>query len=344
MSHSSLVSLAAGCIVTAFVCTIVYLLLHTLFFPVLLPMLFAYGVAAWVRRVVAHMGVGKGGQRWVGIALAALLCIAVLWCGVGVVTILAKQAQELVEIAATFWNWSALPTWLTAHVPAAWQSRIDTALTALIEKGATWLGSVAGAVLSSLPGAALTGFFTIASLFYWLTDREGITTWLVAVGRPLTQKAPPQWQQWWSKCKQIWQTTGGHAVAYLRAQVSLSAVVFVVLSVGLGLCAIEGQVAWAALITLTDLLPLVGSGVILVPWAVLLLLTGQIGRGIGLLVLWGLTWLLRQILEPKLTGHALGVHPYIMLVGLYTGYRMGGIGGMVCAAVVLGGRRMNNEK
>lgn len=345
MSHSSLVSLAAGCIVTAFACTIVYLLLHTLFFPVLLPMLFAYGVAAWVRRVVVHMGVGKGGQRWVGIALATLLCIAVLWCGVGVVTILAKQAQELVEIAATFWNWSALPTWLTAHVPVAWQSRIDAALTALIEKGATWLGSVAGAMLSSLPGAALTIVFTIASLFYWITDHDGIVHWFSTAIRPLFHNIPSGWQQGWHRCKPVWQTMLQNTAAYLRAQGSLSAVVFVVLSVGLGVLDVEGQMAWAALVTIIDLLPLVGSGVILVPWAALMLLTGQTGRGIGLLVLWGLTWLLRQILEPKLTGHALGVHPYIMLVGLYTGYRMGGFGGMVCAAVVLGGGgRVKNEK
>lgn len=347
-SYPSLVDLASGCIVAAFACGLTYLLLRNLFFPVILPMLLAYAIASWIQRVVSHTGMGqnKRGQMWGSMLLAVILCVAVLCCGIGIVSALAKQAQELVEIASTqvAWDWITLPDWLPSwlldHVSGdwqnAWRGRIDTAVTALIEKGATWLGSLAGAVLSSLPGATLTVFFTIASLFYWLADRDGITAWLSAMVRPLVQKLPAAWQNGWSRCRQIWQTTGVHAVAYLRAQLSLSAVVFVVLSVGFGLCAIEGYMAWAALVTLTDLLPLVGSGVILVPWGTLMLLTGQTGRGIGLLILWGLTWLLRQILEPKLTGHALGVHPYIMLMGMYTGYRIGGIGGMLCAAVVVG--------
>lgn len=348
MSHPSLTNLAAGCIVTAFVGTIVYLLLRTVFFPVLLPMLIAYAVAAWVRRVVAHTAVGKlgqAGEKWGGLVLTLLLCIAVLGCGVGLISTLAKQAQELVTMASTRIPWNALPGWLTAHVPMAWQSRIDTALTALIEKGATWLGSVAGGVLSSLPGAALAIFFTIAGLFYWVTDHDGIVHWVFNTIGPLFHNIPSSWQQWWHRCKPIGQAMLQNTAAYLRAQVSLSAVIFVVLSVGLGVLGIEGQMAWAALITIIDLLPLLGSGVFLLPWAGLTLLTHRTARGIGLLVLWALIWLLRQWLEPRLTGHALGVHPFGMLVGLYTGYRMGGIGGMVCAAVVLGGvGEMNNEK
>lgn len=337
MKMPRITQVAAGCIVAGAGIALLILLVRTVLFPVLLPMGITYATAAWIRRVTAHTKIGQNGRyaKWARLLLAVLLCVVVIIGGVGLLTTLAKQAQELVTRSAQ-WDLCALPAWFTDHMPKAWQeiwaSRIDTALLALVEKGAAWLGSTAGAVLSSLPGAALTVLFTIASLFYWVDG--SITTWL---GQWYQEHVPTKWQCRWEACQGVWQRTGAGIAAYLRAQLCIAAVVFVVLSVGLGLLGIEGQVAWAAMITMTDLLPLLGAGVVLAPWAVLLLLIGQTSRGIGLLVLWGLTWLLRQIGEPKLTGHALGVHPYVMLVGLYTGYRMGGIGGMLGAAVLLGG-------
>lgn len=345
----SVEKVAAGCIVAAAATCLVYLLLHTLLVPVLLPCGIAYAAAAWVRRVVAHTGIGRlgrAGEKWGGMVLAGILCVAVLWCGVGLVSALAGQAHTLMEAATALWDWTALPAWLTARVPTQWQTRIDAGITALVEKGAGWLAGAAGEVLTALPGAALAVFFTIASLFYWLADRDGILQALKDVAKailPMGSAQPPHSQtqedppcprpHGWTYCQKLWHTAGESAVAYLRAQLSLSAVVFLVLSVGLGLLDTAGYMAWAAFITIADLLPLLGAGVILLPWAGFVLLTGQTGRGIGLVLLWVLVWLLRQFLEPRLTGHALGVHPYGMLVLLYAGYQLAGIGGMLCAAV-----------
>ena len=54
-------------------------------------------------------------------------------------------------------------------------------------------------------------------------------------------------------------------------------------------------------------------------------------------MIWLTVWLLRQWMEPRLTGRALGVHPYVMLTGMYGAYQIGGISGMIAGAVVLGG-------
>ena len=142
---------------------------------------------------------------------------------------------------------------------------------------------------------------------------------------------------WQNRIRALLQDSVGNMAAYLKAQLSMVSVVFLVLSAGLSLLGIRGQIAWAMLIALTDLLPLFGAGVVLLPWAVFALLTGETVRGIGLAVLWLTIWLLRQWLEPKLTGHALGVHPYVMLAGMYGAYRLGGVGGMIVGALVLGG-------
>ena len=141
----------------------------------------------------------------------------------------------------------------------------------------------------------------------------------------------------WRKTTGVLGQAGRSVGGYLRAQVSLALVMFLILTAGLSLLGVHAPAAWGCLTALADLLPLVGAGVVLLPWAGFALLTHRTGLGIGLAVLWLLLWFLRQWLEPRLVGRALGVHPYVMLAGLYAAYRLGGVGGMILAAAALGG-------
>ena len=77
-----------------------------------------------------------------------------------------------------------------------------------------------------------------------------------------------------------------------------------------------------------------GTGTILVPWGLLVLLQGQTALGLGLIALYGVTALTRSILEPRMVGHQLGLNPLLTLVALYMGYRLWGILGMILAPVL----------
>lgn len=339
---NKVVQYAAVCILAAFAGAALWLALRYLL-PVALPVGIGYGLAAWIRKMgrwaAGHTGgggIGPVGERIGGMTLAAVLCVALLWGGYRGIAALAGQAGELMERAAGLWDWEALPDWIRTRVPEGIAAQIGGGVTALVEKGAGWLAGAAGNLLSALPGAALAVFITVASVFYWLADREGILASvrdMVPDGLWERIRAHP----WRRKGAALLRGMGGSMAAYLKAQVSIAAVMFLVLSAGLALLGIPGQMAWAMLTALADLLPLFGAGVVLLPWAVFALLTGRTVRGIGLVVLWGTVWLMRQWLEPKLTGRALGVHPYVMLAGMYGAYRIGGIGGMIVGAVVLGG-------
>ena len=333
---------AAACILAAFGGAVLWLAVRV-FLPVLLPVGIGYGLAAWIRklgrwaaRYTGGRGIGPVGERIGGMTLAAVLCAVLLWGGYRGIAALAGQAGDLVERAAELWEWDALPDWIRGRVPEAVADRIGGGITALVEKGAGWLAGAAGNLLSALPGAALAVFITVASVFYWLADREGI---LASVGAMVPERLRERIRMhpWRQSAAEGIRSMGGNIAAYLKAQVSLAAVVFLVLSAGLSFLGIPGQMAWAMLTALADLLPLFGAGVVLLPWAGFALLTGRTVRGIGLAVLWLVVWLLRQWLEPKLTGRALGVHSYVMLAGMYGAYRIGGIGGMIVGAVVLGG-------
>lgn len=79
---------------------------------------------------------------------------------------------------------------------------------------------------------------------------------------------------------------------------------------------------------------MLGTGTILVPWGLLVLLQGQTALGLGLIALYGVTALTRSILEPRMVGHQLGLNPLLTLVALYMGYRLWGILGMILAPVL----------
>ena len=116
---------------------------------------------------------------------------------------------------------------------------------------------------------------------------------------------------------------------WLRAQLILAGMTFVEL---LGLFLLLGVRAAAPLAALTafvDALPVFGTGIVLVPWALCELLIGELGRGLALLVGWGLGMLLRNLLQARLLSGQIGIHPLVSLISLYVGWRVWGVWGML---------------
>ena len=85
-----------------------------------------------------------------------------------------------------------------------------------------------------------------------------------------------------------------------------------------------------ALVTaLLDILPVLGVGLVLLPFGIFELCTGQVLRGVGLLLLYAVITVVRQVVEPRWVGKSLGVHPLLLLFGIYTGLRIFGVAGLL---------------
>lgn len=91
----------------------------------------------------------------------------------------------------------------------------------------------------------------------------------------------------------------------------------------------------AIAIAVFDILPVAGSGGILIPWALISLITGNIGQAIGLLVIYAIITVIRQYIEPKIMGNSLGVHPIVTLAGLYFGLKLFGFMGMFIVPITV---------
>ena len=121
---------------------------------------------------------------------------------------------------------------------------------------------------------------------------------------------------------------------WLKAQVKLSGVIFLIVTVGFFLLRIHRAMFWAVIVALVDAVPMLGTGTVLIPWCLVCFAQGENVRAMGLLGLYVTAMLTRSALEPKLVGRQLGMNPLLTLLALYAGYRLWGVGGMILAPVL----------
>ena len=122
---------------------------------------------------------------------------------------------------------------------------------------------------------------------------------------------------------------------YLKSYMLILLMTFAEICLGLLIIGVSSPVRIAALIAVFDILPIVGSGLVLAPWAIINLIQGKIGRGIGMAVLWAVVIVVREYAEPKIVGKQVGLHPLVTLMCLWVGLKLGGALGMFALPIGL---------
>lgn len=136
------------------------------------------------------------------------------------------------------------------------------------------------------------------------------------------------------KLSLIRQVTINTVTSYLKVQCIISGVTFLVLLAAFRVMGIRSIFSAAAAIAIVDALPILGAGAVLLPWSLIALLLGNASRAISLLLVYGLLVVLHNLLQAKLMGSRLGLHPVTALVSLYVGWKLGGLGGMLVLPIV----------
>lgn len=114
----------------------------------------------------------------------------------------------------------------------------------------------------------------------------------------------------------------------IRSYAAIMLLTFTELSILFGIFGIERPVLKAAVIALLDILPILGTGGIMIPWAVISLALGYTKLGIVLFIIYGIVTVIRNYVEPKIVGTQLGLHPIITLVSMFVGLRVFGFWGL----------------
>lgn len=218
------------------------------------------------------------------------------------------------------------------HLPTPLQPLFRTLLNLLreqsallIEKLSSHAAHLSARFFAALPEQLFFALISLLATFYAALDWNTLRAHLSAL-------LPDTWHK---KSSTVLHSLKSGALCWLNVQGKLTLIQFVPLFLGLTLLHIQGAFFAAVLIALTDALPLLGSGTVLVPWALLLWLENHPIRALCILALWLLCWILRTVLEPRMVGAQAGISPFYSLLALYLGALTFGFWGLIAAPILL---------
>ena len=268
----------------------------------------------------------------VTLALAVLLLILVLAAAIlvrraaSLAGTLGDAAQQMSAGVTTIRDWAVT---LCARAPGSLSEPLTRSVRELFSSGGALLDRGTGAALDlagkaagQLPGSLVTLGTAVLSAYLICPRLSGLR-------RRLTVSRA--WQSGWQP---VLTRLGRNALSWLKAQCKLSAVTFVIVLAGLMLLRIRHKLVMALLVALVDAVPLLGTGTVLLPWALVCVLSAEPIRAVGLLGIYVTALLTRSALEPRWVGRQLGLDPLVSLIALYTGYRLWGFGGMILAPIL----------
>lgn len=210
---------------------------------------------------------------------------------------------------------------------------VQNSTNELINNISTWAKNILNGLLNivtEIPTIAIYVVITILSLYFICIDK-------IYMIDQFEHHLPKEWvKKIWVHLKDITKTLG----CYLKAQAILIIVSFIISIIGLYIYKIMGlKIEYPLLIALgigfVDALPILGSGSVMVPWAIISAINGDLHLGVAILVLWGIMSAVRQIIEPRIVSHQIGIHPIFTLIAMYTGFKFIGIMGMIIGPIVL---------
>ncbi|MDO4329403.1 MAG: sporulation integral membrane protein YtvI [Lachnospiraceae bacterium] len=197
-------------------------------------------------------------------------------------------------------------------------------VSSLLQTIATPTVAVAGNVAKGIPAVFVGVIITVLSSYFFIVERETII-----------RKAAKYMPEWLNQYLTLLKGDVRHLVGgYFLAQFRIMFVVAVVLAAGFLILGVDYGPVFAVLIAFLDFLPMFGTGTALGPWALVKLLSGEYYFAAGLLLLYVLTQAVRQVIQPKIVGDAMGLPPLLTLLLLYLGFKVKGVAGMILAVPV----------
>lgn len=323
--------------------------------PIMIPFIIAFCVAALLQIPVNRMKIKRAGVRKaVFIVLCSVFYVVVflvlLLLGMRLVT----EAGGLLSTIPGLFSNVLVPLLQTSvdNLETA-ASQYDPQLARLIDQAATSAMQTVGefvtnfsgqalrmvtGVATSVPGLLVRVIITVISTFFMVVDFDkvmGVLRGLVPASKRDLVNTSAEYTR-----KMI--------TIYIKSYVLLFMLTFVELSIGFMILRIPYAVVLALVISVFDLMPILGTGGILLPWALILLAMGNLPLAAGIAALYLIITAVRQSLEPRIVGQQIGLHPLATLIAMLLGLGLFGIVGMfafpVTLAVILAMRRNRPKK
>lgn len=268
---------------------------------------------------------------------SAIIIVVVIAAIVGaiyaLITFIIKETSQLIvelpiimeQVGNQLNDFSLKVQEMSGALPENFQNMVDNIILSVensINKFITELDpsvGTAGAFAQGVAEGFLIVIVTILSAYFFTVDRDKILT-------SLKKNMPDSVISGWSVINDNFKTAFG---GYFKAQFKIMLVLIVIMFIGFEILKVGYSFLIALGIALLDFLPVFGTGAILWPWALFDMITGNYFRAIGLVVIYLICQVVKQILQPKMVGDSIGISPLATLVFMYIGYRFGGVLGMI---------------
>lgn len=198
-----------------------------------------------------------------------------------------------------------------------------------------YMGSILGTVseptlealgnfAKNLPNIVISVIMCLLFAYFCVAEKEYIPN--------LLEKILPEslLERWHMIKRGLARAVGG----YFKAQLKIEVWMYILLAMGFTILGVNYAFIIAVGVAFLDLLPFFGTGTVLIPWAIIKFLSSDYKMVMGLLIIWGVGQLARQIIQPKIVGDSMGLSSIPTIVLLFTGYRLAGVIGMIIAVPV----------
>lgn len=301
----------------------------------LMPFFIAYLIAAMLRPVVNFIS----GKTRINRRIVSLIIVALFYSTIG--ALLVVICAECFEFAREcFLN---LPSFYTSTVEPMLKTLLqnvldlphdpDATLVSMLERFSdvlsyvgSLLTSLSGTLVSyvstfamSMPLTVLKVLLTVISSFYFIADHDLIHEF---ISKQLGEGSGEKLNAAKAAVREI-------IFSYFKSYAIILAITFAELTVAMLILRVPGAVMVALLIALFDILPVVGTGTILWPWiAVEVFVNADYGMAIGLFISYVIIFIVRNVIEPKIVGHHVGLHPLVTLLSMFVGTMLFGVVGL----------------
>lgn len=279
-------------------------------------------------------------RRKAGTACVIIAVIAVIiLIGYGVAAFLIDQIQGLMRDLPDIWeslqiqideisrSLSRFFVSLPADVQESWAYFFDNVesflgewVASLGSPSMSWLGNVA----KQLPNLFVAIIMCLVAAFAFTAERANMRNFM-------QDYMPESMKKYWDMIRvSLSSAVGG----YLKAQLKIEFWIYLIVTAGLFILQISYAPVLAIFIAILDFLPVFGTGTILWPWIVFEVFGRNYRLAVGLAVIWGVSQIVRQMIQPKIMGDSMGMHTLPTVFLLYIGYKVSGIFGMIVAVPI----------
>lgn len=306
-----------------------------------MPFLIGFLIALALRPVTRFVnkyvkGTGKGVALFV-IGMFYAVVVLILWF---LVTFLFAQTTELIRAMPKLYFNRLEPLllefndWIVANAETL-SPDVASTISQIVTNGINYIADIvknisisfvqlATKIISNFPLYLISVIFTIVLSVFISLEYDHITAFI-------KRQLPDKFNSTFEEARKF---VSGTLWKMIKSYMIIMVITFIELFTGLSILEVNYALPIAAIVAVLDIMPVIGTGGVIIPWALVELILKNYFLGFGLLILYVTVTVVRHIIEPRIVGHQIGLHPIITITAMYAGLRLFGFGGFIIAPVV----------